>query len=110
VDWIHPAQDWDHWRALVKKVMNLRFHKILGNSLVTERLLTSEERLSFTELVILREDCRFVQIVDEGSCVSCAHILEMRTVHIGNQSGRLNEHHFAYLGTEERTLKLLLKK
>jgi hypothetical protein len=24
VDWIHLAQDWDRWRALVNKVMNLR--------------------------------------------------------------------------------------
>jgi hypothetical protein len=24
VDWIHLAQDWDQWRAIVKTVMNLR--------------------------------------------------------------------------------------
>jgi hypothetical protein len=24
VDWIHPAQDRDQWRAVVKTVMNLR--------------------------------------------------------------------------------------
>jgi hypothetical protein len=24
VDWIHLAQDWDRWRALVNTVMNLR--------------------------------------------------------------------------------------
>jgi hypothetical protein len=24
VDWIHWAQDWDRWRALVNTVMNLR--------------------------------------------------------------------------------------
>jgi hypothetical protein len=32
MDWIDLAQDRDQWRALVKTVMNLRFHKMLGNS------------------------------------------------------------------------------
>jgi hypothetical protein len=25
VEWIHLAQDWDHWRAVVNAVTNLRF-------------------------------------------------------------------------------------
>jgi hypothetical protein len=31
-DWIDLAQDSDQWRALVNTVMNLRVHKMLGNS------------------------------------------------------------------------------
>jgi hypothetical protein len=32
MDWIDLAQDRDQWGALVNKVMNLGFHKMLGNS------------------------------------------------------------------------------
>jgi hypothetical protein len=32
MDWIDLAQDRDQWKALVNTVMNLRFHKMLGNS------------------------------------------------------------------------------
>jgi hypothetical protein len=32
MDWIDLAQDRDQWLALVNMVMNLGFHKILGNS------------------------------------------------------------------------------
>jgi hypothetical protein len=31
VDWIGLAQDRNRWRALVNTVLNLGFHKILGN-------------------------------------------------------------------------------
>jgi hypothetical protein len=32
MDWIDLAQDRDQWKALVNTVMNLQFHKMLGNS------------------------------------------------------------------------------
>jgi hypothetical protein len=32
VNWMHVAQDRDHWRALVNTVMNLRVHKRGGIS------------------------------------------------------------------------------
>jgi hypothetical protein len=32
MDWIDLAQDRDQWKALVNIVMNLGFHKMLGNS------------------------------------------------------------------------------
>jgi hypothetical protein len=31
VDWIGLAQDRNIWRSLVNAVLNLRFHKMLGN-------------------------------------------------------------------------------
>jgi hypothetical protein len=31
VDWIGLAKDRNRWRALVNAVMNLGFHKMLGN-------------------------------------------------------------------------------
>jgi hypothetical protein len=32
MDWINLAQDRDQWQALVRRVMNFGFHKMLGNS------------------------------------------------------------------------------
>jgi hypothetical protein len=32
MDWIDLAEDMDQWRALLSTVMNLRVHKMLGNS------------------------------------------------------------------------------
>jgi hypothetical protein len=29
--WIDPAQDRDHWKAVVNTEINIRFHKMLGN-------------------------------------------------------------------------------
>jgi hypothetical protein len=51
MDWIDLAQDRDQWKALVNMVMNLRVHKMLGNSSVAERLAASQEGLSSMELV-----------------------------------------------------------
>jgi hypothetical protein len=39
MDWIRLTQNRYQWRALVYTVMNFRFQKMLGNSLVAERLL-----------------------------------------------------------------------
>jgi hypothetical protein len=52
VDWSGLAQDRSRWRALVKAVMNLRFHKMLGNYRVAAHLVASRVVLSSTELVI----------------------------------------------------------
>jgi hypothetical protein len=43
MDWIHQAQGKDKWKAPVKVVMNLGFHKILGYSQVAEQLVGSQE-------------------------------------------------------------------
>jgi hypothetical protein len=32
VEWIDLAQDRNRWRAVVKRVIHFRFHKMLGNS------------------------------------------------------------------------------
>jgi hypothetical protein len=53
VDWIGLAQDRYRWRALVNSVMNLRFHKMLGNYLVDAQLMSSRVVLSSTGLVSL---------------------------------------------------------
>jgi hypothetical protein len=50
MDWIQLAQDRDKSRALVKSVMKLGFHKMLGNSRVAERLAASQEGLSSMKL------------------------------------------------------------
>jgi hypothetical protein len=51
VDLIGLAQDRYRWRALVNSVMNLRFHKMLGNYRVAAQLVASRVVLSSTELV-----------------------------------------------------------
>jgi hypothetical protein len=43
VDWIQLAQDRDQWRALVNVAMNLSF--------LTEQLVPSQEKLTFSYLV-----------------------------------------------------------
>jgi hypothetical protein len=46
VDWIGLAQDRYRWRALVNSVMNLGFHKMLGNYRVAAQLVASRVVLS----------------------------------------------------------------
>jgi hypothetical protein len=41
VDWIGLAQDREKWKAVVNAVMNLRFHKMLGNYQVAAELVGS---------------------------------------------------------------------
>jgi hypothetical protein len=41
VDLIYLAQDRYRWRAVVKTVINLRFHKMLGNYQVAAQLVAS---------------------------------------------------------------------
>jgi hypothetical protein len=41
VDWIFLAQERDQWRAVVSAVMNVAFHKVLGNLSIAERLAAS---------------------------------------------------------------------
>jgi hypothetical protein len=49
MDWIELAQDRDQWRALVKTVLNLQFHKMYGNSSVAEQLVVSQGLSSISE-------------------------------------------------------------
>jgi hypothetical protein len=51
MDWIGLAQDEDRWRALVKSVLNLGFHKMLGKHRVPKQLGISRTVLSSIELV-----------------------------------------------------------
>jgi hypothetical protein len=42
VDWIDLAQDRGNLRAFMNAVMKLRFHSVLGISLLTENVLASQ--------------------------------------------------------------------
>jgi hypothetical protein len=45
MDRIYLDQDRGQWRALVNTAMNIRFHKMLGNPRLAERLAASQEGL-----------------------------------------------------------------
>jgi hypothetical protein len=51
MDWITLAQDRYQWRPLAYTVMNLRVHKMLGNSRVAAQLASTEEGPNSMELV-----------------------------------------------------------
>jgi hypothetical protein len=50
MDWIRLVQDRHQWRDVVNTVMNFGFHKMLGNSLIAERLAVSQEAFDYMEL------------------------------------------------------------
>jgi hypothetical protein len=51
MDWLHLIYDGDHWWTHAT-IINRRFHKILRNSSVVERLSASQEGLGFMDLVV----------------------------------------------------------
>jgi len=51
LDWIALAYDRDKWRALMNSIMNHRFHKMRGISLLDCDLFVSEEQLCCMQLI-----------------------------------------------------------
>jgi hypothetical protein len=49
MDWIELVQDRGRWWALMNAVMNLRFHKLRGISLLAANQLASQEGLCSME-------------------------------------------------------------
>jgi hypothetical protein len=49
IGWIDVTLDRDKWRAVVKGVLNFRFHKMRGISSLTDDRLVSQEGLCFIE-------------------------------------------------------------
>jgi hypothetical protein len=52
-DWIGLTRDRDMWRALVNVVMNLGFHKMLGNYQVATQLTAFQVVLSCIKILLL---------------------------------------------------------
>jgi hypothetical protein len=50
LDWIYLVQDRNRWWAVLNIVMNFGFHKVVGISWLTVKLLASEDKVHFVEL------------------------------------------------------------
>jgi hypothetical protein len=68
-DWSHVIQDTDHWRAIVKTVINLGFHEMLGISRATAQLVVSREGLSSMEFVYeaVRHEAANTSVLSSGT-------------------------------------------
>jgi hypothetical protein len=76
MDWTDLAQDRDQCRALVNTVKNLRFPKMSGNSSLAERLVASQERLNYMELV----EFVYTYMCIYSTYTVCPHITLTRAV------------------------------
>jgi hypothetical protein len=77
VDWIGLAQDRDRWGALVNSVLNLGFHKMLGNYRVSKELGISRVVLSSIELFSEARRPASLEYVQKNECPLSAHQLTL---------------------------------